>query len=174
MPRRRMMHWRSATDSSAPEPNAPGDLSGHDRTDSDEPDFDGLVVEAGVVPSPIGSAVVSAVDESLVDADFDEADLDSEIAQLYADDSEALARWKDRLSGYVDLQGTLDALRLRPSSEQPWPAFDNPMLGYLKERGAEIAAHDGLDAAIAWLAANAWFEGAIAERSRFIRLLDAD
>jgi len=174
MPRRRMMHWRSATDSCASEPNAPGDLSDLDDTDSDERNLDQPVVEEGGVPSPIGSPVVSAVDESLVDADFDEADLDSEIAQLYADDSVALARWKDRLSGYVDLQGTLDALRLRPSSEQPWPAFDNPMLGYLKERGAEIAAHDGLDAAIAWLAANAWFEGAIAERSRFIRLLDAD
>jgi hypothetical protein len=169
MPRRRMMHWRSATDPFASAPNAPGELSDHDHTDSDEP-----VVEGTVGPSPVGSPVVSAVDESLVDAAFDEADFDSEIAQLYADDSEALARWKDRLSGYVDLQGTLDALRLRPSSEQPWPAFDNPMLGYLKERGAEIAAHDGLDAAIAWLAANAWFEGAIAERSRFIRLLDAD
>jgi|tagenome__1003787_1003787.scaffolds.fasta_scaffold20847780_1 hypothetical protein len=101
-------------------------------------------------------------------------DLEVEFATLYADDSEALARWKDQLSEYVDLQGTLDALRLRPSSEQPWPAFDNPMLGYLRERGTEIAANDGLAAAVAWLAANAWFEGAIAERSRFIRLLDAD
>jgi hypothetical protein len=107
-------------------------------------------------------------------ADGGDVELELEFAALYADDSEALARWKDRLSSYVDLQGTLDALRLRPSSEQPWPAFDNPMLSYLKERGAEIAAHDGLDAAMAWLAANSWFEGAIAERSRFIRLLDAD
>ena len=80
----------------------------------------------------------------------------------------------DRLSQYVDNQGTLDALRLRPSSEQPWPAFDNPMLGYLVERAVEIAEDDGLGAAVGWLAANAWFEGAIAERSRFIRLLDAD
>src|SRR5262245_30072943 len=100
-------------------------------------------------------------------------DLEIEFSELYADDSEALARWKDRLSAYVDLQGTLDALRLRPSSEQPWPAFDNPMLGYLKERAGEIAANDGVDAAIAWLAANVWFEGSLAERSRFIRLLDA-
>ena len=156
MARRRIMHWRSPADAPASEPTAPGGDPEGDDTDSDEP------------------ADVSPVDESLVDADFDEVDLDAEIAQLYSDDSEALARWKDRLSGYVDLQGTLDALRLRPSSEQPWPAFDNPMLGYLKERGAEIAANDGLDAAITWLAANSWFEGAIAERSRFIRLLDAD
>jgi hypothetical protein len=107
------------------------------------------------------------------EAEFD-AEFEDEFGRLYADDSEALERWKQRLSSYVDLQGTLDALRLRPSSEQPWPAFDNPMLGYLKERSSEIAANDGLDAALAWLAANAWFEGAIAERSRFIRLLDAD
>src|SRR5690349_21847869 len=99
-------------------------------------------------------------------------DIDAEFAHLYAYDSDALTRWKDRLSGYVDLQGTLDALRLRPSTEQPWPAFDNPMLGYLKERAAEIAARDGADAAITWLAANAWFEGSLAERSRFFRLLD--
>jgi hypothetical protein len=99
---------------------------------------------------------------------------DDEIDHLYEDGGAALARWKDRLSEYVDLQGTLDALRLRPSSEQPWPAFENPMLGYLKERTTEIVEKDGLVAAITWLAANAWFEGAIAERSRFIRLLDAD
>ena len=103
-----------------------------------------------------------------------EGDLDEGLDHLYEDSGAALARWKDRLSEYVDLQGTLDALRLRPSSEQPWPAFDNPMLGYLKERSSEIVDKDGLEAAVAWLAANAWFEGAIAERSRFIRLLDAD
>jgi hypothetical protein len=116
----------------------------------------------------------AAVDQAESDAVGAGDDLEFEFAQLYVDDSDALARWKDRLSTYVDLQGTLDALRLRPSSEQPWPAFDNPMLGYLKERAAEVAAHDGTDAAITWLAANAWFEGALAERSRFIRLLDAD
>jgi hypothetical protein len=99
---------------------------------------------------------------------------DDQLAHLYEDGGAALARWKDRLGDYVDLQGTLDALRLRPSSEQPWPAFENPMLGYLKERTGEIVERDGLEAAITWLAANAWFEGAIAERSRFIRLLDAD
>ena len=119
--------------------------------------------------APVEEHAESGDDEAEVDADFEE-----EFGRLYADYSEALARWKDRLSSYVDLQGTLDALRLRPSSEQPWPAFDNPMLGYLKERSSEIAANDGLSAALAWLAANAWFEGAIAERSRFIRLLDAD
>jgi hypothetical protein len=114
-------------------------------------------------------------DEDADSGEYPDDDLfNSEIAQLYADDSEALAHWKDRLSQYVDAQGTLDALRLRPSSEQPWPAFDNPMLGYLVERSVEIAEDSGLGAAVAWLAANSWFEGAIAERSRFIRLLDAD
>lgn len=96
------------------------------------------------------------------------------VAHLYADPSAALEVWKDRLGSYVDLQGTLDALRLRPNSEPPWPAADNPMLAYLEERTAEIAESDGTAAAIAWLGANAWFEGAIAERSRFSRFLDAD
>jgi hypothetical protein len=96
------------------------------------------------------------------------------IAHLHADDSVALERWNDRLSAYVDLQGTLDALRLRPPTEPPWPASDNPMLGYLVERSAEIADESGLGVALAWLASNSWFEGALAERSRFARLLDAD
>ena len=96
------------------------------------------------------------------------------VAHLYADRSAALEVWKDRLGSYVDLQGALDALRLRPSSEPPWPADDNPMLAYLEQRTAEIVETDGTAAAIAWLGANAWFEGAIAERSRFARLLDAD
>jgi len=102
-----------------------------------------------------------------------EAELDA-LTHLYEDGGAALARWKDRLSEYVDQQGTLDVLRLRPSSEQPWPAFDNPMLGYLKERTSEIVDRDGIEAAVTWLAANAWFEGAIAERARFHRLLDTD
>ncbi len=158
MARRRIMHRRPTEDASGSEPTATSELSETEPAHSGEPLLD----------------VPPDVDEIGEDDDFEDADLDAEIALLYADDSEALARWKDRLSSYVDLQGTLDALRLRPSSEQPWPSFDNPMLGYLKERGAEIAANDGIDAAIAWLAANSWFEGAIAERSRFIRLLDAD
>jgi hypothetical protein len=95
-----------------------------------------------------------------------------DVAELDADDSEARARWNDRLSDYVDLQGALDVLRLRPRTEPPWPTSDNPMLGYLVDRSAEIASEDGLGAALAWLASNAWFEGAIAERSRFARFLD--
>jgi hypothetical protein len=136
---------------------------GHWRPAKGEPDAD------STAPSDMSYWDRPQSDDSIDDIDFEDA-----IAHLYEDGGPALARWKDRLSQYVDLQGTLDALRLRPSSEQPWPAFDNPMVGYLKERTAEIVAKDGLEAAVTWLAANAWFEGALAERSRFIRLLDAD
>jgi hypothetical protein len=112
------------------------------------------------------------------DAPFDTVEDDFEpgdgIDHLRAEDSEALERWEDRLSTYVDLQGTLDALRLRPPTEPPWPASDNPMLGYLVERAAEIENESGLGSALAWLASNAWFEGALAERARFARLLDSD
>jgi hypothetical protein len=104
-------------------------------------------------------------------------DLHEDIADLLAgeeDDSVALAHWRDRLSEYVDRQGSLDALRLRSPSEAPWPATDNPMLGYLSERSAEVAVEDGLAAALAWLARNAWFEGAISERARIARLIDED
>ena len=88
-----------------------------------------------------------------------------------ADEGLARARWKDRLGRYVQQQGPLDALRLRPSSEKPWPAPDNPMVGFLVERCTEIATEDGLDAAAKWLAANAWLEGVIAERARIERFL---
>ncbi len=105
------------------------------------------------------------------DDPFDEREFDA-ISQV-DDDGRALARWKDCLGQYVDLQGTLDALRLRPPSERPWPASDNPMVGYLNERSTEIVTEGGLEAAISWLAANAWFEGALAERSRVSRFLDS-
>jgi hypothetical protein len=107
----------------------------------------------------------------------EDRDLDDDIADLLAGDEDgslALARWKDRLSQYVDRQGALDALRLRSPSEPPWPATDNPMLSYLSERSKEIAIEDGVDTAVAWLARNAWFEGAIAERARIARLVDED
>ena len=112
-----------------------------------------------------------------LDADLDVEDVELEIAELLAeagDESEALAEWKDRLRVYVDSQGPLDALRLRPPSERPWPASENPMLGFLSERAREIAAADGVDAAVEWLARNAWFEGAISERARITRVIDDD
>ena len=99
---------------------------------------------------------------------------DDKIVDLGGDDSAVLEKWKDRLGSYVDAQGTLDALRLRHPTEPPWPAADNPMLGYLYERSREIVISEGADTALAWLASNAWFEGAIAERSRFARHLNTD
>ena len=48
------------------------------------------------------------------------------------------------------------------------------MLGYLIAWGTEIAAAEGLEGALAWLAANAWFEGVIAERARIERRIDED
>ncbi len=106
----------------------------------------------------------------------DDIDLDDEIVELLVDEagSMALARWRDRLSLYIDQQGALDALRLRTSTEPPWPAIDNPMLGYLIERSAEIGNGDGFEVALAWLAANAWFEGVVAERARIARRIDED
>ena len=108
--------------------------------------------------------------------ELDERDLEDEIVELLVDEvgSIALARWRDRLSRYIDQQGALDALRLRTSTEPPWPSTDNPMLGYLIERGAEIGAGDGFEVALAWLAANAWFEGVIAGRARIARRIDED
>jgi hypothetical protein len=70
----------------------------------------------------------------------------------------------------VDLLAA-DALRLRSPSEPPRPATDGPIVGFLIERCTEIATGDGLDAAAKWLAANAWIEGAIAERARIERLI---
>jgi hypothetical protein len=104
-------------------------------------------------------------------------EMEEDIADLLAsdeDDSVAHAHWKDRLSEYVDHQGALDALRLRTPTEAPWPALGNPMLGYLRDRAVEIEAEDGIGVALAWLARNAWFEGAIAERARITRLIDED
>ena len=89
-------------------------------------------------------------------------------------ESEVLARWGDQLGTYAQEQGYLDALRLRSDTEPPWPQFDNPMLRYLVERGGELAEHEGVERAIEWLAAHAWFEGAIAERSRVARMLVDD
>jgi hypothetical protein len=106
--------------------------------------------------------------------DHDRHDDLAELLAVESGDSAALARWKDRLSRYVDSQGGLDALRLRSPSEPPWPAADNPMLAYLTERSREIASEEGLDAALGWIIRHAWFEGAISERARIARLVDAD
>jgi hypothetical protein len=110
-------------------------------------------------------------------SDFGRRSFDDAVTDLLVggmDDSVAVALWRERLSHYVAQQGPLDALRLRSSSEPPWPATDNPMVGYLIDRGREIATQEGLEEALASLAANAWFEGVIAERVRMARLIDQD
>jgi hypothetical protein len=50
----------------------------------------------------------------------------------------------------------------------------NPVVGYLSERGNEIAIDDSVAGALAWLARKVWFEGAIAERARIARLIYRD
>ncbi len=102
---------------------------------------------------------------------------DVEFATLLADpeaDSDAFARWSDDLDVYVQRQGALDALRLRPRSEAPWPQDDNPMVAYLRDRADEIADDEGRDAAFEGLAQQAWFEATLAERARLARLLTDD
>jgi hypothetical protein len=107
--------------------------------------------------------------------DDDNNDLDIGVVLADARDrSLAFARWSTQLSDYVQQQGSLDALRLRPISEPPWPRDDNPMLCYLVDRTAEIAHHDGSDVAIAWLVRQAWLEATVAERSRVAFLLADD
>ena len=108
---------------------------------------------------------------------FADQGLDDELSEFFAADdypaSAARHRWRDRLAAYADRQG-LDALRLRPMSEPPWPADDNPMYSYLLERSSEIASESDVETALRWLGLNAWFEGCIAERSRVSRLLEDD
>ena len=104
-------------------------------------------------------------------------ELDVDIADLLAgdeDDSQALADWKDRLSEYVDRQGALDALRLRAPTEPPWPAPDNPMIGYLRERSEEIVAEDGLGAAVGVDREECVVRGRPFGTARIVRLIDED
>ena len=104
--------------------------------------------------------------------------LDEELSEFFAAEehagSAAHKRWSDRLTEYVSRQGSLDAIRLRPASEPPWPADDNAMYAYLVERSNEIAMESDPETALHWLARNAWLEGSLAERSRVFRALDDD
>ncbi len=103
-------------------------------------------------------------------------DLHEELSEFFATDehdaSAARSRWNDRLSEYVNKQGSLDAVRLRPLSEPPWPADENPMFSYLLERASEVAVESDLEAALRWLGLNVWLEGCLAERTRVFRALD--
>lgn len=88
-----------------------------------------------------------------------------------AAESDARTQWRAHLDEYVRSQGGIDALRLRPSGEAPWPQADNPMYRFLVERAAELADSQDPEAAIQWLAARTWFEATLAERSRVARML---
>ncbi len=102
--------------------------------------------------------------------------IDEELGEFFAEDedeaSPARNRWADQLTPYVNKQGPLDAIRLRPTSEPPWPADDNPMFAYLLERSSEVAAESDVETALRWLGLNAWLEGCLAERTRVVRAIE--
>jgi hypothetical protein len=89
------------------------------------------------------------------------------------DGSHALALWRERLTGYLDGQEGIEALRSRAQPNPPWPEADNPMLGYLLARAMEIHEEQGPEAAMAWVAVHAWFESALDTRAELIRHLGA-
>lgn len=93
----------------------------------------------------------------------------------YFDDNEspALALWGERLNSYLDGQEGIEALRSRIQPNPPWPEADNPMLGYLLARAAEIHEEDGPETAMTWLAVHAWFESSVDTRAELIRNLGA-
>jgi hypothetical protein len=98
------------------------------------------------------------------------------MANLYTGDEggEAIGRWHERLGPYLDGQGDgVKALRGRSETQPPWPARDNPILGYLIDRAAEIAETDDWRHAIVWLAVHAWFEGSLDTRAAVIRGITA-
>ncbi len=72
-------------------------------------------------------------------------------------------RAEQRLVRQERVAQPVDALRLRPSDEAPWPQEDNPMYRYLVERAGELADSDDLAAAMQWLASRAWFEATLAD-----------
>ena len=73
-----------------------------------------------------------------------------------------IQRWSKELAGYLDTQRDVEHLRDRCLPEFPFPGTDNPMLAYLVQRSEEMAETDGRPTAVLWLAAHAWFEGALA------------
>lgn len=79
--------------------------------------------------------------------------------------SPARQRWQSQLVPYVATQRGVADLRSRRQPEPPWPDPENPMLGYLMERAAEILEEQGAGPAIVWAITHAWFESAIATRS---------
>lgn len=101
------------------------------------------------------------------DPDMNRDDLDHNA------DSPALALWGDQLASYLHGQEGIEALRSRTQPNLPWPEADNPMVGYLIARALELAEDDGLESAITWAVAHAWFESALDSRAAVIRELGA-
>jgi len=73
-----------------------------------------------------------------------------------------IERFGERLAVYLESQTAVESLRDTDMPQFPWPDAYNPMLEYLVHRSEEIAESDGRPTAVIWLAAHAWFEGAIA------------
>lgn len=83
--------------------------------------------------------------------------------------------WKKRLQRYLEEQGdAAQFLREPEMPNHPWPSLDNPMVGYLIERGAEFVEESGALKGVAWAVPHAWREGAIAERARIIAMLSSE
>lgn len=90
-----------------------------------------------------------------------------DVRELFPGDDGGLTLpvWVDRLRTYFEAQGDVEAFRSARIPEGPWPEFDNPMVGYLIDRGCELAGSEGIKTAMAWAVAHAWFEAAVHERS---------
>ena len=86
--------------------------------------------------------------------------------------SVTIERFSDRLVVYLESQSEVESLRDTDMPQFPWPDTDNPMLEYLVHRSEEIAESDGRPTAVIWLAAHAWFEGAVAALASAAQLTD--
>ena len=83
-----------------------------------------------------------------------------------------IERFSDRLAVYLESQSEVESLRDTDMPQFPWPDTDNTMLEYLVHRSEEIAESDGRPTAVIWLAAHAWFEGAVAALASAPQLTD--
>jgi hypothetical protein len=74
------------------------------------------------------------------------------------------------LMTYTWAQGTTEDRDQAQMGQPPYPVQDNVMLKYLIQRATEMTGCTGPDRilarAVVWLAAHAWFEGGLDERSR--------
>jgi len=90
-----------------------------------------------------------------------------------AENGAAFERWAAQLEPYLEGQDGVEALRSRSQPHSPWPEDDNPMVRYLIDRSQEIHETDGLQSALAWAVAHAWFESSLDTRASIIRQLGA-